>query len=503
MTTHERMEGSFAGCERRARPRRSESECFDSANPDQPVDSDPNVKCDGGIRVSSRGFWLIMGETRLKIAVIGTGYVGLVTGVTLSEIGHTVTCIDIDSGKVEQLNRGIPTIYEPGLEPLIRKNLKAGRLSFTSVHKKGLSGADVVYIAVGTPQREDGAANLDYVDQAARDIADQIDRNVTVVIKSTVPVGTNARIKKLINDRKKSVIRVSMASNPEFLREGSAVNDTFHGDRIVIGTEDEQTADLLEAINRPFGVPILKTDIASSEMIKYASNAFLATKISFINEMANLCDSVGANVEEVAKGMGLDHRIGPDFLRAGIGYGGSCFPKDTNALVQLAGNANHDFNLLKSVIEVNNNQHILLLDKILSRFGNIAGKRAAVLGLAFKPHTDDLRESPALVMIPRLASLGADVVAYDPIAVPHARETLRMPIAYTDRLSEALADADFAVIITDWPEVRQLDLSLYTKLMRTAVVFDGRNCYSLGAVRESSVEYYSIGRPDHTPELIG
>lgn len=438
----------------------------------------------------------------MKIAVIGTGYVGLVTGVALSEIGHMVTCIDVDPSKVEKLSKGIPTIYEPGLEELIKKNISSGNLRFTSRHQKGLPDADVVYIAVGTPQRADGSANLDYVEQAALDIAANITQDIVVVIKSTVPVGTNFHIKDLINKNTKNGVQIQIASNPEFLREGSAVKDTFHGDRIVIGTEDEETAEILSEINKPFGTPIIKTDISSAEMIKYSSNAFLATKISFINEIANLCESMGANVEEVAKGMGLDHRIGPDFLKAGIGYGGSCFPKDTNALVQLAGNANHEFNLLKSVIEVNNHQQVLLLDKIMERFGSIQGKRVAVLGLAFKPNTDDLRESPALVMIPKLVDLGANVVAYDPIAVANAKKQLKSEIDYTEDLIEALKDADFAVIVTDWSEVKHIELSKYSELMNEPIVFDGRNCYGLDEAKEATLEYYSVGRPDQAPELI-
>ncbi|MCO7124176.1 UDP-glucose/GDP-mannose dehydrogenase family protein [Sporolactobacillus shoreicorticis] len=440
----------------------------------------------------------------MKIAVIGTGYVGLVTGVALSEIGHVVTCIDVDPSKVERLSKGIPTIYEPGLEELIKKNIGSGNLRFTSEHQKGLPDAEVVYIAVGTPQRADGAANLDYVEQAALDIAANIKRDIIVVIKSTVPVGTNFHIRNLINQHTMNSVRVKIASNPEFLREGSAVEDTFHGDRIVIGAEDAETGEILAQINKPFNTPIVKTDISSAEMIKYSSNAFLATKISFINEIANLCESMGANVEEVAKGMGLDHRIGPDFLKAGIGYGGSCFPKDTNALVQLAGNANHEFNLLKSVIEVNNNQQVLLLHKILSRFGDdIQGKRVAVLGLAFKPNTDDLRESPALVIIPKLVELGANVIAYDPIAVNNAKKQLGTEIGYTEDFTEALKNADFTVIITDWSEVKKANLSIYSQLMKEPIVFDGRNCYDLNEVKKATIEYYSIGRPDQAPELIG
>ncbi|RYL89309.1 UDP-glucose/GDP-mannose dehydrogenase family protein [Sporolactobacillus sp. THM7-4] len=439
----------------------------------------------------------------MKIAVIGTGYVGLVTGVALSEIGHTVSCIDVDPKKVETLSKGIPTIYEPGLEELMVKNMRENRLSFTSRHKDGLQDAEVVYIAVGTPQREDGSANLDYVEQAARDIAENINRNLIVVIKSTVPVGTNRHIRDLINRHTMKGVQVTIASNPEFLREGSAVKDTFHGDRIVIGTEDQETADHLTEINRPFQIPILKTDIASSEMIKYASNAFLATKISFINEIANICETVGANVEEVARGMGFDHRIGPDFLRAGIGYGGSCFPKDTNALVQLAGNHEHDFNLLKSVIEVNNKQQVILLDKIRNRFDSLAGKKVAVLGLAFKPNTDDLRESPALVMIPKLVELGADVIAYDPIATERAKQVIHVPVSFTENIRDALTGAECAVIITDWPDIKKMDLSTYSRLMKQAIVFDGRNCYSLDAVQEANLEYYSIGRLNKEQAKVG
>lgn len=438
----------------------------------------------------------------MRIAVIGTGYVGLVTGVALSEIGHTVTCIDVDPAKVNQLNQGIPTIYEPGLKDLIRKNLAAGRLNFTSHHHEGLEQAEIVYIAVGTPQKADGAANLKYVEQAALDIADNISDNVIVVIKSTVPVGTNFYIRDFINQHTKDGIKVRIASNPEFLREGTAVKDTFHGDRIVIGAEDSGTAEVIEVINKPFGIPVLKTDILSAEMIKYSSNAFLATKISFINEIANICEKMGANVEEVAKGMGFDHRIGSDFLKAGIGYGGSCFPKDTNALVQLAGNHHHNFNLLKSVIQVNNNQQSLLIEKIIQRFDNINGKKVAVLGLAFKPNTDDIRESPALVMIPKLAELGAKVIAYDPIAIENTKRQLNVHADYTTEIEEALSGADCAVIITDWPEVKNLDLSVFNRLMTAPIVFDGRNCYSLDSVRQSPIEYYSIGRPSSIPELI-
>ncbi|MET1250072.1 UDP-glucose/GDP-mannose dehydrogenase family protein [Sporolactobacillus sp. STCC-11] len=437
----------------------------------------------------------------MKIAVIGTGYVGLVTGVALSEIGHTVTCIDVDPRKIEELNQGIPTIYEPGLGEMMLKNQQRNRLRFTDQHRAGLEGAEAVYLAVGTPQRADGSANLQYVEQAALDVAEHIQKSVIVVIKSTVPVGTNQRIKRLMMQRTRPGVSIKIASNPEFLREGSAIHDTFHGDRIIIGTEDYETARVLEEINAPFGIPVVKTDLFSSEMIKYASNAFLATKISFINEIANLCEKLGADVEEVSKGMGLDHRIGNAFLKAGIGYGGSCFPKDTNALVQLAGNHHHDFNLLKSVIEVNNHQQCLLIEKMVARFGSLHGKRIAVLGLAFKPNTDDLRESPALVMIPKLVELGADVVCYDPIAANQGAKWISEPVAYTKNVAEALSGADCAVIITDWPDIKRMNPETYVRLMRTPIVFDGRNCYPIPVARKATIEYYSIGRPDVVPEI--
>ncbi|MFT8389912.1 MAG: UDP-glucose/GDP-mannose dehydrogenase family protein [Sporolactobacillus sp.] len=439
----------------------------------------------------------------MKIAVIGTGYVGLVTGVALAEIGHSITCIDVDLNKIRQLRQGIPTIYEPGLSDMMIRNMQEKRLQFTSDYAQGMDGARVVYIAVGTPERPDGSANLDYVQQAARDLAAHVTHPMIVVIKSTVPVGTNAIIQRLINRLVSRSNGVEIASNPEFLREGSAIHDTFHGDRIIIGTDNPAAAEVMDAINRPFGLPIIHTDICSSEMIKYASNAFLATKISFINEIANLCEKLGADVEEVARGMGLDHRIGPDFLKAGIGYGGSCFPKDTQALVQLAGNHHHPFNLLKSVIEVNNQQHRLLIEKIESRFGDdLTGKRIAVLGLAFKPNTDDMRESPALVMVPELAHRGATITAYDPIAVTRAAQLLGTFASYTTDVTEALRDADFAVILTDWPDICRMDPDTYSRFMQTTVVFDGRNCYSPSVMRRAGIDYYSIGRPYRAAEYI-
>lgn len=432
----------------------------------------------------------------MKISVIGTGYVGLVTGVSLAEIGHEVTCIDIDEKKINRLRSGDPVIYEPGLEELMLKNTNSGRLCFTSNHQEGLSDVDVIYIAVGTPQNNDGSANLTYIESAARDIARYITKDAVIVTKSTVPVGTNYWIRQVIESNLKNNVNIEMASNPEFLREGSAVKDVFNGDRIVIGADNENVSSLIEEINKPFNIPIYKTDILSAEMIKYASNAFLATKISFINEIANICEKTGANVESVAKGMGMDQRIGPHFLNAGIGYGGSCFPKDTKALVQLAGNHHHDFELLKSVIKVNNNQPLNLVNKVKKRFGSLLGKRIALLGLAFKPNTDDMREAPSIIISKLLVNEGAVVIAYDPIAINNARKVLPSEITFTDNLTKALQDVDCAVILTEWKEIKEINLFSLHSLMRRAIVFDGRNCFALEDVIQAGIEYYSIGRPD-------
>lgn len=438
-------------------------------------------------------------DIQMQIAVVGTGYVGLVTGVCLAEIGHNVICIDIDEEKVKSMRRGISPIYEPGLSELMTKNIEEGRLTFTADHAEGFSDAKVIYIAVGTPQTEEGTADLKYVDQVARDIGEHIKNDVIVVTKSTVPVGTNERVGQIVRETLKGKYKVESISNPEFLREGTAVHDTFHGDRIVIGADTEEAAAVLEEINKPFGIPIFKTDIRSAEMIKYASNAFLATKISFINEIANLCEKLDSNVEDVAKGMGLDDRIGNKFLKAGIGYGGSCFPKDTNALIQIASFVEHDFNLLKSVIEVNNDQRRLLVKKAKERFGTLKGKRVALLGLAFKPHTDDMREAASITLSKELVNSGATIIGYDPIAVSNAKKVLPEEIEYAASVEDALRNADLAFIVTEWEEVKNTTLDKYVELMRSPVIFDGRNCFSLEEVSKYPVEYHSIGR---APQLI-
>ncbi|WP_230931965.1 UDP-glucose/GDP-mannose dehydrogenase family protein [Priestia sp. TSO9] len=430
----------------------------------------------------------------MKIAVIGTGYVGLVTGVSLSEIGHKVTCIDIDTEKVKKMKQGISPIYEPGLSEMMKKNIEANRLHFTSVHKEAFDEADIIYIAVGTPEKLDGSADFTYIEAAAKEIANSVDRNVIVVTKSTVPVGSNQKIKRIIESHSTEGIQVEIVSNPEFLKEGSAIYDAFNGDRIVIGSSSTKAAALLAEINKPFGIPIFQTDIKSAEMIKYASNAFLATKISFINEISNLCELLGANIEEVAKGMGLDQRIGNKFLNAGIGYGGSCFPKDTKALVQIAGDYNYDFELLKGVINVNKKQQILLINKLLNRFGKIDNLTIGILGLAFKPNTDDVREAASIIVIEKLVSLGANVVAYDPVAIKNAKPLLPKRVRYTDNIDELLEEVDTVLILTEWEQIKNIDLNKYNK-MNTNVIFDGRNCYEAEMMENFGFEYHSIGRP--------
>jgi UDPglucose 6-dehydrogenase len=432
----------------------------------------------------------------MQISIVGTGYVGLVTGVCLSEIGHKVTCIDVDEEKIRKLMQGISPIYEPGLEELIIKNVKENRLYFTTDKKEGYSGAEVIVIAVGTPQNSDGSANLKFIEQVAIDVAKYATNDIILVTKSTVPVGTNDFIKQIVTEHLKTSITVESVSNPEFLREGSAINDTFYGDRIVVGADNKEAATKIEKMYEPLNIPTFITDIRSAEMIKYASNAFLATKISFINEIANICEKVNANIEEVAIGMGHDKRIGNQFLNAGIGYGGSCFPKDTHALLQIAGEINHDFELLKSVISVNNNQHRLLVKKANERFGHLEGKNIALLGLSFKPNTDDMREAPSITISSMLVDQGAKVYGYDPIAVNNAQKVLPKQVRYVDKLETALENADMAFILTEWEEIKKIDLSMFETLMKHPIVFDGRNCFSSEQIERYNIEYFSIGRPD-------
>ncbi|WP_242216874.1 UDP-glucose/GDP-mannose dehydrogenase family protein [Bacillus cereus group sp. BfR-BA-01380] len=439
----------------------------------------------------------------MKIVVVGTGYVGLVTGVSLAEIGHSVTCLDINEEKINMLRQGVSPIYEPGIEELIEKNLIGGTLSFEIADRNVYKEADAIYIAVGTPELEDGSANLTYIYKVCEDVAHSITRDVTVVVKSTVPVGTNHKIKSYIEERLvEKKVNVEVVSNPEFLREGSAVYDVFHGDRIVIGADNEEAGNLIEEINKPFGIAIYRTNTCSAEMIKYASNAFLATKISFINEIANICEKVNADIEEVAMGMGLDSRVGNQFLKAGIGYGGSCFPKDTKALKKIAENVEYDFSLLSAVIELNNKQQRKLIDQAISDFGTLEGKKVGVLGLTFKPNTDDIREAASLVIVPDLIKMGARVKAYDPIALDNAKKELPDEVEYVSDVIEAIKDTDIVFILTEWEEIKSISLETFEKNMKEANVYDGRNCFSLSDVQNRNINYYSVGRKSVIKNLV-
>lgn len=431
----------------------------------------------------------------MKITITGTGYVGLVTGVCLSDVGHQIICFDINQEKISLLQQGNSPIYEPGLDELIQKNLREKRLTFTADTKEAYSQADCIFIAVGTPQSEDGSANLSYIEQAALEIAKTITKDVIVVTKSTVPVGTNEWVGRIIREHVAPGIQIKVVSNPEFLREGSAIYDTFHGDRIVIGSEDKEAGETIANIYKPFQLPIVHTDLRSAEMIKYASNSFLALKISFINEIANLCEKVGGNIECVAEGVGLDKRIGNKFLQAGIGFGGSCFPKDINALNHLANDYDYDFKILKSVIDVNQIQKRRLFEKAKQHFGSLAGKRVAVLGLTFKPNTDDIRAAASLKLIQDLLLEDAVITAYDPIGMPNVQKIYGDRIQYAESAEQALENAEAAFILTEWDEIKNIPLATFKSAMVEPIIFDGRNCFSLNDVSKYGIRYYSIGRP--------
>ena len=435
----------------------------------------------------------------MKITVAGTGYVGLVTGVCLAELGHHVTCIDIQSQKIKMLQSSLSPIYEPGLEPLLIKNQSNNQLNFTTNPQIAYTQAEIIFITVGTPEKEDGTADLHYIENVCLSIAEHIENDVIICTKSTVPVGTNEKIKQIINGNKLPYIHIDVISNPEFLREGSAIFDFYHGDRIVIGADNPEAVKVMEQLYLPLGIPLIKTDIKSAEMIKYASNAFLATKISFINEIAALCEKVGANIDEVSYGIGQDKRIGPHFLQAGIGYGGSCFPKDTKALAKLAGNVQHSFELLNAVIEVNNRQQSLPVLKAKERFGSLLGKKVTVLGLSFKPKTDDIREAASLQIINGLLNERAIVTAYDPIAITNAKKVFGNQITYTDDIRDALMDSELAIIATEWDQIKSFPLHLYELYMKEAVIIDGRNCLPLHEMINHSIHYISIGRSSSLP----
>ena len=428
----------------------------------------------------------------MKIAVAGTGYVGLVTGVCLASKGHQVTCVDVDENKVEIMKQGISPIYEPGLSELMKESMD--NLTFTTDYKMAYKDAEVIFIGVGTPEKKDGSANLTYVYTVAEQIADSIENECVVVVKSTVPIGTNDKIETYLFEHLKNDVNVHIASNPEFLAQGSAVKDTLHASRIVIGTESEYAKNILEKVYENFDVPKVFTNRRSAEMIKYASNDFLALKISYVNEIANLCEIVGADIEDVTKGMGLDARIGNKFLNSGIGYGGSCFPKDTKALSWLASFNDNEIKTIKAAIEVNESQKFKLIKKSRKYYDDFAGLTVAVLGLTFKPGTDDLREAPSLVNIPLMLEDGAKVKAWDPVGVENYKKYYPNEIEYCDTIEETLNNADICFIFTDWPEVKAFDVLKYKALMRHPIVLDGRNCYTLKTFDGTGVTYDSIGR---------
>ncbi len=431
---------------------------------------------------------------KMKIVVAGTGYVGLVTGACLSEIGHDVTCVDIDKNKVEMMKNGNSPIYEPGLDELLKRNHDKNRLHFTVDYKNAYKDADLIFIGVGTPEREDGSANLDYVFNVCRQIADNAEKDCLIVVKSTVPIGTNDRIEEFLKENVKNNIHIEVASNPEFLAQGSAVIDTLHAKRIVIGVESEKAERLLRQVYEGYNQPIVVTNRRSAEMVKYASNDFLALKISFMNEIANFCEMVGADIEDVAKGMSFDPRIGDKFLSAGIGYGGSCFPKDTKALHWLANDNGYELKTIKATIEVNENQKYKLFRQAKKRFGSLKGLKVAVLGLTFKPGTDDLREAPSIQNVRRLIDEGAKVFAYDPVGVNNFKKIYPDEITYASTPEETLKDADIAFIFTEWNEIKTLDLKVYEDLMNTPIILDGRNCYKIKEAKAQEIDYYSIGR---------
>jgi len=430
----------------------------------------------------------------MKLTVIGTGYVGLVSGVCFSELGNDVICVDNNQSKIDRLKDGEVPIYEPTLKELITRNVNAGRLSFTTNLAAAIDNAEIIIIAVGTPSMSSGEANLSYIEQVAEEIGREIKEYKVVVVKSTVPVGTNEKVAAIIG--KYAEVAFDYASVPEFLREGTAVQDTLNPDRIIIGTSSERAADMLTELHRPLTNQITITDVRSAEMIKYASNAFLATKISFINEIANICEKVGADVEEVASGMGMDQRIGSSFLKAGIGYGGSCFPKDTQALIQIAGNVNYDFKLLKSVVEVNRDQRFNVIRKLETILGDLRGKTIAIWGLAFKPETDDVRDTPALEIIIELLDKGANVKAYDPIAINNFKLSLnRSDVTYCESAEEAALEADALCLLTEWKQFKDISLQLIRRWLKSPNLIDGRNMYSESELVNTDFVYYSVGRP--------
>jgi UDPglucose 6-dehydrogenase len=431
----------------------------------------------------------------MKIAVVGTGYVGLVVGACFAENGSEVICVDKDEAKVRALQKGKIPIYEPGLEELVKRNREEKRLTFTTALPRAVRASQIIFIAVGTPEAEDGSADLQHVLGVARDVARAMNGYKVIVDKSTVPVGTAEKVREVI--RRETTHPFSVVSNPEFLKQGAAVNDFLKPDRVVIGSEDPRGSELMKELYAPFtrtGAPIMVMDCASAELCKYAANAMLATRISFMNEIANVCDLYGANVDEVRRAVASDTRIGAAFLFPGVGYGGSCFPKDVKAMLKFAKDKGYDFQILDSVENVNVRQKQVLVDKIQQHFGSLKGKTIGLWGLAFKPRTDDMREAPAINIVTKLLQLGAKVQAYDPEATETAKRVFGNKITYCKKNYDALAGADALALVTEWNEFREPDYGKMKKLMRQPVVFDGRNIYNPGQMKAHGFTYFSIGR---------
>lgn len=437
----------------------------------------------------------------MKISVIGTGYVGLVSGTCFAETGINVTCVDVDQDKINKLNKGIIPIYEPGLETMIKNNVDKKRLFFTTDIKDSLEDCDAAFIAVGTPPGEDGSADLQYVLKVASDIGKYMNDYLVIIDKSTVPIGTSEKVREAIKielEKRNADIEFDVASNPEFLKEGAAINDFLKPDRIVVGVDSERAEKVFRRLYKPFllnGHPLLFMDIPSAEMTKYAANSMLATKISFMNDIANLCEIIGADINNVRKGIGSDSRIGHKFIYAGAGYGGSCFPKDIKALIKTSSANDYSLEILKSVENVNERQKKVLSSKVLNHFNrDLKGKTLTIWGLSFKPKTDDMREAPSLVVIDELLSAGAKIKAYDPEAMNEAEKILGDKIDYSGDMYEALIDSDGLIIITEWPEFRVPNYKVMEKLMNNKLIFDGRNIYELQEMAEFGYTYYSIGR---------
>jgi UDPglucose 6-dehydrogenase len=436
----------------------------------------------------------------MKVAIVGSGYVGLVTGTCFAEVGIDVMCVDIDQKKIENLKNGIIPIYEPGLEEMVHRNMKKGRLQFTTNIAEALEDCEVLFTAVGTPPDKDGSADLQYVLSVARDCGKNMKDYLLIVTKSTVPVGTAQKVKQALQDEldKRGVsIPFDVASNPEFLKEGAAIDDFLKPDRIVVGLDSPRAEELMKSLYKPFtlnGHPIIFMDITSAEMTKYAANSMLATKISFMNDIANLCEIVGADINMVRKGIGSDSRIGTKFIYPGIGYGGSCFPKDVKALISTAEEFDYELRVLKAVEAVNQDQKSVLYNKILKYYnGDIKGKTVALWGLSFKPQTDDMREAPSLVIIKKLLEAGAQVKAYDPVAMNEAKHTLGDRIFYAEDQYEALIDADCLMLITEWPEFKVPNFNIVRKLLNEPVIFDGRNIYEPSEMKKKGFNYFCIG----------